>query len=643
MKDKKQTAQIKAQYMRASIAPDSINEEKRTADLVWSVGSKVLRSPWFGEPFYEELSMDKEHIRMGRLNNGAPLLDTHNSWDLKGVIGVVRKAWIADGKGHATVQFSKRKDVEPIWEDVKEGIVRNVSVGYRIHKFEKIKSEDEIKTYRATDWEPMEISAVPVGADAGAGFRTSEKDEEFTCELITRAESALEENDMKDKEKKDDAALGTETRTAEEIELATKQATEQGSATERTRVLEIGKLCRTHKMDEKFQEKLVAEGVSLEAARSQVLDQLVVRDSQTTTKNHVRVEAGELDEIKTRREGITEALLHRHDAKAFALTEKGQDFRGMSLLRIAEEIVGIKRARGMSKLELATRALSTSDFPEILANTAGKTLRRGYDDEPRTFVPWCVQGTLPDYKEVSRTALGEGPNLAKILEGGEFTVGTVGEGAEKYSLADYGKILAITHKTIINDDLGAFTRIPKMFGAAAGRVESDIVYAFLTGSHEMSDEEELFDASAHGNKASSGTTIPNGINAAKAAMRKQKGLDNKAFLNLMAAFLIVGPDKETEGKQVLSSLVVPSESSKVNVHANSMDLIVEARITGNLWLLAASPSRIDTIEFSYLEGMNGPEITTKEGFEVDGVMIKCKHVFGAKPIDFRGMYYNAGA
>src|SRR5690606_20028615 len=125
------------------------------------------------------------------LNNGAPLLNSHRSWDLRDVIGVVERgtAKLKGGEGEAEVRFSKREDVEPIFRDVQDGIIQNVSVGYRVYRYEKIEGgEEEIPVYRATDWEPYEVSAVPMGADDGAGFRAADKQELNHVEIVIRGD-----------------------------------------------------------------------------------------------------------------------------------------------------------------------------------------------------------------------------------------------------------------------------------------------------------------------------------------------------------------------------------------------------------------------------------------------------------------------
>jgi len=121
-------------------AVGSVNVEKRTCELVFSTGSGVVRFDWLdGKQYLERLSLDPAHIRLDRLNAGAPLLNAHNNGSLSDMLGVVEPNTVKLTKqeARATVRFSKRADVEPILQDVRDGIVRNVSVGYRVHRFEE--------------------------------------------------------------------------------------------------------------------------------------------------------------------------------------------------------------------------------------------------------------------------------------------------------------------------------------------------------------------------------------------------------------------------------------------------------------------------------------------------------------------------
>jgi hypothetical protein len=176
----------------------AVDAESRTVELIFSTGAPVLRVDWWtGKRYIEKLSMKPEHIRLDRLNAGAPLLNTHQSYRLEDQIGVVEEgsAKVSGGKATARVRFSGRADVAPILQDVKDKVIRNVSVGYRVHKFEEVTGKDGAASTRtAVDWEPFEISMVPMPADAGAQTRGAAETQWHPC-VIVRAQVANDDAD----------------------------------------------------------------------------------------------------------------------------------------------------------------------------------------------------------------------------------------------------------------------------------------------------------------------------------------------------------------------------------------------------------------------------------------------------------------
>ncbi|MHC0055719.1 hypothetical protein [Actibacterium sp. D379-3] len=135
--------EIPALRRMAELAPNSADTNARTVEVIWSAGARVRRSTLFGEPYDEELSLDPEHVRLDRLNAGAPFLKVHEVDTLDAVIGSVvpGSARIENGRGIAQVRISERADVEPIWRDVQAGHIRAVSIGYQVHRFEVSKPE----------------------------------------------------------------------------------------------------------------------------------------------------------------------------------------------------------------------------------------------------------------------------------------------------------------------------------------------------------------------------------------------------------------------------------------------------------------------------------------------------------------------
>src|ERR1051326_8475250 len=109
--------ELPLQERSAALSPQTADAEARTVEMVWSTGAKVRRYDfWSDETYEEELSLDPAHVDMSRLTSGAPVLNTHDRFDLSGVIGVVDRAWIEskDGvaEGRAVVRLSDRKEVE---------------------------------------------------------------------------------------------------------------------------------------------------------------------------------------------------------------------------------------------------------------------------------------------------------------------------------------------------------------------------------------------------------------------------------------------------------------------------------------------------------------------------------------------------
>lgn len=620
----KNPSQMPIAVRAAELRANSFDADANTIEVVWSTGAKVRRFDWRTEQYFdEELVMSPNAIRLDRLNAGAAFLNTHASFDLSRVLGCVVEgsARIEAGKGVAKIRLSTAPDAADAVHRIKEGTVRNISVGYRIHRVERTRGEGDVALWRVVDWEPTEISAVPVPADAGAQIR-SDEGEQFPVEFVT-------------------TGAPTDERSATEIRALGDRLGQRDLA-----------------------EQHIADGSTLEAFRTAVFDKLA--SGQTEIAGHTTVTGP--SNADRRADAITNALLHRHDMAAYKLDCDARDFRGMTLVDIARdclETAGIS-TRGFSKNEVVARAvdpvlhqrsggyLSTTDFPSILANVANKTLRAAYDAAPQTFRPFTRITSVSDFKPVNRVQMGEAPRFEKVNEHGEFKSGSVAEGKETYAVATYGRVVAITRQVIINDDLAAFTRIPGAFGVQAANLESDLVWAQLVGNPVMGDGVPLFHAS-HGNLGATAGIAIDPVSAGREAMRMQRGLDGRTFLNLTPKFLIAPVAAETKVAQLLHLIRPAQIDNAVPEYMRSLTPITEPRLDGGFddpatgasisgsrfaWFLAADPAMIDTVELAYLEGQQGVYTETRMGFDIDGVEIKVRMDAAAKVIDWRAFYKN---
>lgn len=607
-------------WRAADVKPAMFNKETRRAELVWTTGATVKRAGLFGD-WNESLAISQDSVRMGRMNSGAaPLLKNHDATDISNVIGIVERAWLSQNEGRAIVRFSDRPEVEGIIRDVENGILRSVSVGYKVHAFEETTRDgDEVRSFLATDWEPLELSVVPIPADPAASFRAEVRSENIGCKA---PEETMEET--------------------KKPELSLEAIREEAVKAERERSAEIMRAVAAAKLEESFARDMIEKGTTIEAARAQIIDKLAAAPAPKT-ESHVRVGTETRDHMRA---GAEMALLHRYNATKYGMDERGHEFVGRSLVEIARqfcEAEGVK-TRGMSAGMIAERALhSTSDFPLLLANVAGKTLRAAYAEAPTTWMPLVREVELPDFKEVTRLQLGDAPSLEALPESGEYKRGSLTEAKESYKLGTYGKVVGITRQVIVNDDLGAFTRVPALMARAAADLQSDIIWAIIGQNQTMGDGVALFHAT-HANLGTTAAISVDSIGEGRAAMRKQTGLGGR-FINVQPSFLVVPAAKELKAQQLVAT-VSPGQMTEVNPFSGTLQVIAEPRLDSystTAWYLMAAPSQIDTIEVAYLAGERGPQVSTREGFDVDGVELRIRLDFAARCIDHRGLFKNAGA
>jgi hypothetical protein len=174
-------------YGAVQVRASTLDQAARTVEIIWAAGAIVQRwSPDLGS-YLEELSMDPKHIRMDRFRTGMSLLDTHSAGTMDSRLGTVvpGSVRVEGGKGYATVKLSRKQRAEELMQDLQDGHPFPVSVGYRTHAYEKREGDGKsLPVLRAIDWEPFELSAVPVPADGDAHSRAADV-EGTECRVVT--------------------------------------------------------------------------------------------------------------------------------------------------------------------------------------------------------------------------------------------------------------------------------------------------------------------------------------------------------------------------------------------------------------------------------------------------------------------------
>ena len=627
--DENEKRSIYGNYCRESTI-DQVDSDNRTVELSFS--SETPYGRLFGD---EILCHDEECINLERFSNGlGTVLFNH---DRDAVVGHIEKVWLEDNRGKALVRFDTDEQSETIFQKVQSGTLQGVSVGYAIYRYEVLKDEDTKSTngrfngpaYVVTDWEPLEISIVSVPADPTVGVGRS-------AEEIHTSIDTQEDNTRMDQEKN----LEVQEVKSAPVETGLTQADlQKAMEQERKRTSEITAMFRD--FDVEGADEAIVLGKSVEEAREMVMDQLRARNKV------VSVTMGEAESDKFRA-AAQDAVLMAAGIPVAEPAAGAQELRGHSMVELAREALqreGLKANFG-DNMELARAAInSTSTFPAIMSNLANKSVMVGFNEAETTYQIWAGKGSNRDFKEAARVALSEAGTLELVPEGAQFKQDSFGEASARTKVATYGKLFSLTRQAIINDDLGLFSKIATKYGSAAKRLVNKMVYAQLTGNVKMQDNVALFD-SKHGNVAGTGEALSvKAIAKAITAMRRQKGITGEATLNITPKYLVVPPELEVTAYQIVNSTAAVDgvNSGVANPYKGRFIVVADAELTDpDAWYLVADATQHDTIEVTYLNGVETPRLETRQGFDVDGIEYKVAFDCGVSALDFRGLYKNAG-
>ncbi len=670
--------------LRAEFSPATLDAEKRTVQLTWTTGARVKRGFW--EPYIEELSLDPKHVRMGRLQSGsAPLLNSHNSDTINDVIGVVESAELKGKRGTAVVRFDSGADGQEAFRKVSEGILRNVSVGYRVHKLVKVEeTSDKIPIFRAEDWEPFELSMVPIGADAGAGVRGDQTTN--PCEFLTGARAMEDDENPTTKPAGDPTdQLVEQAKKRRKIEIdaeneAAREASEQSAITERKRVAEVIELVRMTDLGDDLAQQFIAAGTKIDKVREIVLRRLAERDADLPPKDgHVRFEAGEEKGQKFVRgclASILERSGHTHTvAEAKKVQRLSRHFENVSLdsgefggmrmadmARAALELRG-RPTKGLHGEALIKRALesrgdsgfnTTSDFAILLETAVNKIFLGQYALTPVSWPLWCGRKSVQDFRTSTFYRPGTFGVLDTLTEAGEIKHKNIPDG-EKRTIAPGTKanIIGITRRALVNDDLGAFRDLASGLGmAAAFTVEAD-AFALITANSGLGvtyDANPLFHSS-RANIGPTGAMSVTTLDGARATMAKQKDPSANLFLALRPHIWLGPVELGGTAKQFNSSTTDPTDHKAQGVGNKVLNLFPGGVIdspylsvsSATRHYLLADPSLYPVFAVGFIDGQEAPRIESEQSFGYDGVQMKVILDYGTAALDYRGAVTCAGA
>ncbi|QWU18561.1 HK97 family phage prohead protease [Paenibacillus sophorae] len=638
----------------------TINEEARTVELSFS--SEAPYERYFGN---EILSHDPGAIELQRLTEVGALLFSHGRDANYGrmPIGVIQKVWVDDSqrKARALVQFDDDVDSDKVFQKVKKGIIKGVSVGY------SVKSEDweEVKAgktsangrftgpaYVALKWQPFEISIEPTPADPSVGVGRSTNNESEDEEmnglkmLALAAQGLMHAPDGGAPAGGSAPPEGTRSTTPPPAAPPAEdpaQIAQRAAGEERARVTEITTLCRNFGLD-------ATDYIANGSAVSAVKDAILQKQMEDRKPQRSAVQVGDEDRDKFSR-AASDALLMRAARRVEQPAPGANELRGLRLRDLAVECLLRAGESGVHLLrdeDLLKRALSPdTTFQGIVSNAANKTLSQAYAEAPTTFQYWTGKGSNSDFKSAEHYRISEAGNLELTAQNALIPYDDVMKD-EKVTKAVlmYSKRWGFTREAFINDDLSMLSRVPAAYVIAAKRGINKLVYQMLASNPVIFDGKALFHID-HKNLGTPGVINTASMGEAHRMMRTQKDQRGIATLNIMPSFQLVPAALETVASQFLRSEADPeaNHSGVVNVYRNAHSLIIDAELdqySETAWYLAADPNIADTVEVTYLRGQEEPTLETYVPFDRLGMDFRIYFDYGVTLLDSRGLFKNAG-
>jgi hypothetical protein len=632
--------------------PSTMREADRSVEFILSTEAPANVWSWERFDVIREVLV-AEGVQLPA-NKQIPLQDSHDRSTVKSTLGSVREIRVENNQVVGRLYFARSAEAVEAFEKIKDGHIDSGSVGYSAEDALWI---DEGQRYLhngvehagpmqlTRSWSLKEYSLVAIGADPNAKART---------EIISPETTGREAVDHNSEGEKNMDELKKPVEQPQTVD--TEAIKREAVAAEQARASKITDICNRHNLNSEAA-RMIAEGVTIEAAQELVLKRLEERTVPVASAN---VEMGETHEVKERAAMIDGALIQilgREKVKNPAVG--AESMRGITMTGIASRML---RQAGvntdfMSKDEIVTRALSirsnpsvptlgAGNFSSLLANVAEKVLLTAWSYAPTTYQLWCKIGSLPDFKAAKRVQVSAAPDMLETPEFAEVKYGKMSDRGEDIQLVEYARRLVLTRQAIINDDLDYFNTLFTAFGARAGALTNKLPYAVLAANANLADGNPLFHTGHTANTAFSTTSA----GVAVAAFGQMKALaesGEEMYLNVMPRFCLVGYANWVAARIAFESMgnSDADKSSAVINPFNGIQAVFDANITtnsGKQHYYVADPSSAPTVEVAFLNGRREPILIQEETSPILGVAFTGILDVTAKALQREGIYRNQG-
>ena len=602
-----------------------------------------------------------------------PLLMNHeNSTDSR--LGTLT-AKIVDGslviEGDIIAETDEAKNVVA---QMRAGKDWQMSIGASVDDYEMVKAGVKMKVngqefegpfYLISKSTLREVSVVAVGADSSTQMKIAAKlnlkpkgDKAMPDDLtpaVAAANAAPAQPTPAPVAAKADEPVNIQATAAD-----ARAAADEAVKAERKRVADIRAICAGEFPE--IEAEAIDNGLGIDEVREKVL--AAFRKKQPTTAPNVIIKAEQTDAKTLEASFMLRAGLGEEDVqKAYGdqtleAAAKARDISMKELFCESLKIEGKNPGRSFGN-DTIEAAFSTVSLPGILNNVANKVLLRAFNAQPIIATKLCSTGDLNDFKESERYRLTDVGDLKPVAADGEIKDGGLTEEKSTNQLETYAKKFCLTRKMILNDDLGAFLKVPTAMGNRAARLIDQLFFARLLANPAQSDGQNLFSA-AHGNLLT-GSTSALGVDSLQAAVKAfldQTDADGQP-ISIEPRYLLVPTELKFKAIELTKGAVFiatgdtdtlrPALNSLAdeNLQVVSSPYLANAAYAGSsntAWYLFGDPSQTDTFEIGYLKGKRTPTIEKGDtDFNTLGMWFRVYFDLGVREQGFRGKVKSNGA
>ena len=607
---------------------ENFNEEERTCEL--SFASEEPCPDWWGDD--EILRCNDTAMNISRFNADVmPLLFNHKR---DAILGKPVNIWTEAGKAYAKVKFAQNEDIDKIFNLVRDGFLKGVSVGYRVNKWEVVRENETTMdgitgpAWIAVDWEVFEISIVSVPADSTVGVGRS-MPFYFMPEDNAGSEEKKGERQMANEEK-------TETKVTASEPVNAEAEREAGVNAERERISQISALCQEHEVEDEQRQAWIKDGSDINKVNRELVGILSKRNQPQKTTN---IKFDDSNETALR-SLYAHGLLMREGYAPENVVEGAEKYRHMGMKGIARDLLMRKGEHDVMQLndaDLFERAMTTTMLPTLLAEVTRATIAQGFASAEPTWQQWAYEGTLKDFRPNYTVSIGLEDEPIKIPENGEFTEAKLKESKNFVRLDTYGRSFSYTRQAFINDDQAVLTEIPFMMAKKMAIVINRMAYQALAKG--------TFTENV--NLGTPAAVASASLSEAMKLLRLMKDPDSKHALRIMPKTLLVPVALAPQAEQLITSMADPSaaHSGVTNVFKNKLQVVSDPEldaISSDAWYLLGNAIKNQGVEVDFLNGNKTPILEHQMSFDTLGWKGRMYLDFGVKLLSTTNIIKNAG-